>query len=136
MHKVFVFGTLKRGFANHAEVLRDIACLGDYRTVERYPLVVAGRWFSPVMLPEPGIGHRVSGELYAVDDDKLAELDHVESTHLPDGYRRRAVAVECLATGAVETAQVYMKPRHLVTAIHSDHLADYQDRRYVPKARR
>jgi gamma-glutamylaminecyclotransferase len=136
MHRVFVFGTLKRGFANHDPAMRGTRCLGDYRTVDAYPLLIAGRWFSPVMLPEPGTGHRVTGELYAVDDAKLAELDRVESTHLPDGYRRHAIAVECCATGAVTQAQVYMKERRLVQIVHSGYLERYDDDRYVPSARR
>lgn len=136
MHRVFVFGTLKRGFPNHDEGMRGERCLGEYRTIERYPMVVAGRWFSPVMMPEPGVGERVGGELYEVGDAKLAELDRIESTHLPDGYRRHAIAVASQATGAIVDAQVYMKERRLVTLVHSGYLADYRDDRYVHKSRR
>jgi len=136
MHKVFVFGTLKRGFANHDEGMRGERLLGEYRTVERYPMVVAGRWFSPVMMPEPGVGERVCGELYEVGDAKLAELDRIESTHLPDGYRRHTIAVECRRTGAVFEAQAYMKERRLVTPVHSGYLDDYRDDRYVHRSRR
>jgi gamma-glutamylaminecyclotransferase len=57
MHRVFVFGTLKRGFPNH-EGMAGLTCLGHYRTVQAYPLVIAGQWFSPVMMPEPGGGIR------------------------------------------------------------------------------
>ena len=135
MHKVFVFGTLKRGFPNHGEGMRGERYLGDCRTVERYPMVVAGRWFSPVMMPEPGVGERVSGELYEIGDAKLAELDRIESTHLPDGYRRHAIKVES-ATGVLVEAQAYMKERRLVTLVHSGHLTDYQDHRYVHKSKR
>ena len=136
MHKVFVFGTLKRGFPNHAEGLASEISLGEFKTLQRYPLVVAGPWFSPVMLPEPGIGHRVIGEVYEVGDAKLAELDRIESTHLPDGYRRLTIQVEACATGAVIEAEVYLKERRLVSLIHTDYLADYQDRRYIHKSRR
>jgi gamma-glutamylaminecyclotransferase len=136
MHEVFVFGTLKRGFPNHEPLLRGIECLGEWITLERYPLLVAGRWFSPVMLPEPGIGERVTGELYVVDDAKLAELDRLESTHLPDGYRRRTIDIACCRTGRRGRAEVYMKERHLVTLVHSGYLARYDDRRYVPQALR
>lgn len=136
MHRVFVFGTLKRGFPNHDPAMRGATYLGEFRTVAPYPLLIAGRWFSPVMLPESGVGHRVTGELYAVDGDKLAELDRVESTHLPDGYRRHAIAVECSETAAIVEAQVYMKERRLVRIVHSGYLDHYADNRYVPSARR
>ena len=46
--------------------MAGLPCLGLYR--KAYPLVIAGRWFSPVKMPEPGVGHRVTGELYEVDN--------------------------------------------------------------------
>lgn len=57
------------------------------------------------------------------------------STHLPDGYRRHAIAVECSATAAIVGAQVYMKERRLVRIVHSGYLDHYADDRYVPSAR-
>ena len=53
---LFVFGTLKKGF--HAPTLDGGLYLGDYRTVLRYPMLIAGPWFAPMLLPEPGTGHR------------------------------------------------------------------------------
>ena len=41
MNKVFVFGTLKKGFPLHDEGLQTATYLGPYRTVEKYP------WWSP-----------------------------------------------------------------------------------------
>ena len=43
MNKVFVFGTLKKGIPLHEEGLQGATYLGPYRTVEKYPMVVAGR---------------------------------------------------------------------------------------------
>ena len=82
MQRVFVYGTLKRGFPNHEVGLAGQRFLGRFHTAEAYPLVVAGRWFSPVLLAEPGHGHRVHGEVFAVGDDVLTDLDRLESTHL------------------------------------------------------
>jgi gamma-glutamylaminecyclotransferase len=93
MHKVFVFGTLKRGFPNHDEGMAGLTCLGLYRTAQAYPLVIAGRWFSPVMMPEPGVGHCVTGELYEVDNEARERLDIIESVHLPTGYHRASIKV-------------------------------------------
>ena len=129
-HTVFVYGTLKRGFPNHA-LMQGATFLGEARSVEAYPMIVQGRHFSPVMIPEPGSGHRIVGELWVVDDVQLAALDQLESTHLPTGYIRRTIAVEALTNGTKSEAQVYFKPRDRITLVHSEPHADYQDRRYV-----
>ena len=117
MHKVFVFGTLKRGFPLHDEGLRGATYLGAYRTVE------------------PGRGRRVRGELYEVSEDALAALDALESLHKP-GNDRVTVEVEALSTGAVLTAHAYVKAPGLVEPVHSGYLEDYQDRRFVHPSRR
>lgn len=43
----------------------------NWGEVNRYPLLVVGPWFAPMMLNEPGIGCQVDGELYEVDDKTL-----------------------------------------------------------------
>jgi gamma-glutamylaminecyclotransferase len=63
--RLFVFGTLKRGFPL-APALDGARYLGAFRTVERYPMLVAGEWFAPMLLPQPGRGEHVAGELYEV----------------------------------------------------------------------
>jgi gamma-glutamylaminecyclotransferase len=134
-HRVFVYGTLKRGFPNHAG-LRGDAYLGRYRTREAFPLVVTGPWFSPALLPEHGVGQRVTGELFEVDAVKLAELDRLESTHLPTGYTRKEIEIESLEDGTMLAAWVYFKARRNISAIVSEPLAEYLDERYVPLAQR
>jgi gamma-glutamylaminecyclotransferase len=57
VQKVFVFGTLKRGFPLHDQGLSDARFLGIYRTRKRYPLLIAGPWFAPMMFNEPGVGY-------------------------------------------------------------------------------
>jgi gamma-glutamylaminecyclotransferase len=135
MHRVFVFGTLKRGFPNH-EGMAGLTCLGHYRTVQAYPLVIAGQWFSPVMMPEPGVGHQVIGELYEVDDETLARLDVIESVHLPTGYHRDSIEVVSLDDGSTLDAWVYFKSLARVEQVRSDYLTEYSDNRYVHKSRR
>jgi gamma-glutamylaminecyclotransferase len=134
MNRVFVYGTLKRGFPNHA-TLADALFVGQARTVEAYPLVVQGPWFSPALLPEAGSGLRVSGELWDVDDAKFSELDELESLNRPTGYVRELIMVEH-PDGAAERVWVYFKPRDRIQVIHSDPVADYQDRRYIPGTQR
>lgn len=130
MHKVFVYGTLKRGFPNH-HYMTTSKLIGVYRTVARYPLVVGGRYFSPSLLPEPGAGKRILGELWEVDDATLAKLDELETVQLPTGYRREMAKIEPEAGGPATEAWTYFRERSRVPVIHADGLDDYQDRRYV-----
>ena len=82
MTRVAAFGTLKRGFPLHEEGLAGARFLGDCRTVERFPMLVAGPWFAPMILNRRGSGCRIEGELYAIADTQLALLDAL-STRLP-----------------------------------------------------
>ena len=133
MDFVFVYGTLKRGFPYHESGMKHARFFGRCRTLEAYPLVVGGRWFSPILLAEPGVGRRVIGEVYQVDDAELAELDALEGGHLPTGYQRAAIAVEPVDGGAAFEAWSYFKDRADVDVIHADMLEEYAlDPRYVP----
>ena len=83
---VFVYGTLRRGGANHA-LVAHARFLGPATTVDRYALFVDG---IPFLAPAPAV-HRVRGELFAVDADTLAALDRLEGH--PRWYERRPVRV-------------------------------------------
>lgn len=133
-HLVFVYGTLKRGFPNH-HYMTGARLVGEARTVDAWPLVVGGTWFTPYLIPEKGQGHRVAGELWEVPEAMMPALDELESTHLPNGYRRVEIPVE-LASGTQHDAWTYFRERRHITAIRTDHLADYQDRRYVASSDR
>ena len=139
MHQVFVYGTLKRGYPNAHIGMPRATFLGTYRTVERYPLIIGGRWFSPNLLNEPGDGFQVTGEAYKVDDAVLAELDDLESVHLPTGYRRVQVTIEPLDDASPPLGDVwtYLRERHHVEGIHDGPMETYPlDTRYVPSANR
>ena len=82
---VFVYGTLKRGFANH-RLLEKAHFLGEAylpRTkminLGAYPAVIAGGT------------KEVMGEMYQVDDETLIRLDRLEGH--PSFYERRQVKV-------------------------------------------
>ncbi len=137
MNRVFVYGTLKRGFPNFGAGMQDQRFIGRCRTSDAYPLVIAGRWLTPVMIAEPGAGHRVLGELFRVTDRALAVLDRLEGTHLPDGYHRETIPVEQTRDGAVVEAWVYLKHSDRIDVIHGEPMPEYAlDPRYIPPARR
>jgi gamma-glutamylaminecyclotransferase len=130
MH-VLVFGTLKSGFPLHDRGLCAAQSLGDYRTRKRYPLVVAGRWFAPMMFNEPGVGHNVVGEVYQVGDDDLSRLDCIESIGKPGNFRLE-IEAEHLSSGHIILAFCYMKSRDLAEGIyHSGLLESYHDNRFI-----
>ena len=137
MHSIFVHGTLKRGFPNHATVMKARPFIGRFRTCERFELVLTGRWYSPVMIDERGAGHNVVGEVFAVDAEALAELDRLEGARLPTGYRRIELQVRNIDTGAMIMAWAYVKNCLQIHQILSAPMAEYSiDPRYVPPSRR
>jgi gamma-glutamylaminecyclotransferase len=131
VQRIFAFGTLKRGHPLHAAGLSEATYLGRYRTIERYPLLIAGPWFAPMMLNEPGTGMQILGELYLIKDAALPTLDRLESVGMPGNFRER-VALQPLEDGRPCTAFAYMKARKLAWPIHSNYLALYDDRRFIP----
>jgi gamma-glutamylaminecyclotransferase len=132
--KVFAVGTLKRGFPLHDGLAGAQFC-GEYRTADRFPMLIAGPWYAPMILNEPGVGHQLLGELYEVDEVCLARLDRMESVGKPGNFRV-AIEVEPVNDGAPCTAFAYMKSRALADPIHSGYLASYQDRRFIPPEQR
>lgn len=130
-HYVFVYGTLKKGFAN-AHLLDRATHLGDFRTLTRYPLVVGGKYNSPYLLDMPAQGSKVKGEVYAVDDATLADLDHLENVGV--NYMRKVTKVSnCADRSFVADVYVYFKTNGLDELSKSEYLEDYQCRRYVPR---
>lgn len=135
MHCIFVYGTLKAGFANHNEMLVGERFVGAYSTKQKYPLVITGPWNSPVMFPEPGVGHCVSGEVYEVNSKKLIELDEFENVHMPTGFRR--IQLEVISNkGHVLMVEAYMRLRKYIKEVRSDYLDDYQDKCYIHENQR
>jgi gamma-glutamylcyclotransferase (GGCT)/AIG2-like uncharacterized protein YtfP len=83
-HRVFVYGTLLRGEANHG-LLAGAALLGPHRTAPGYTLYSLGAYPGLVT----GGGTAVNGEVYRVDDGGLALLDRLED--YPRLYGRRLI---------------------------------------------
>ena len=127
MHLLFVYGSLKEGFPNfHVNKGRRVA--GAYRTVQPYPLFLANGQL-PCLLPSPGAGHRVLGQLFEVSSAELAAMDTLERVGEPDGYRRITLEVEQAEMSAEnhQTAFVYVQheSRLAGSAAHVGPIAEY-----------
>jgi gamma-glutamylaminecyclotransferase len=133
--RLFVFGTLKRGFPLHERGLAGATFRGSYRTSQRFPMVIAGPWFAPMMFDQPGKGHQVMGELYDIEAERWPVLDALESIGV-EGNFSRTIDVESEDGGVRCQACVYMKTPALAVPIHSDFLAAYQDARFIPPEER
>lgn len=79
-HRVFVYGTLRRGHSNHA-LLEMSKFIGEAKTLRTYWMITTGVF--PVVLDAvpadfglPPLA--VAGEIYHVDDATLEQLDLLE----------------------------------------------------------
>ncbi|XP_059577086.1 gamma-glutamylaminecyclotransferase isoform X1 [Alligator mississippiensis] len=95
MARVFVYGTLKKGQPNYQRMINGTHGIAKFQgrghTVEKYPLVIAGKYNIPYLLNMPGTGRHVAGEIYTVDDQMLQFLDEFEGC--PDMYQRTPVRI-------------------------------------------
>lgn len=107
MNTIFVYGTLKRGGSNHL-FLRGQRFIGDARTAAGFTLYSLGDY--PGMVRSPGDTQGVTGELWAVDDGCLAELDRLEG--LDEGLYAR-IDVLLVPNPCAGSAQTYLYLRPL-----------------------
>ncbi|MBT3788300.1 MAG: gamma-glutamylcyclotransferase [Alphaproteobacteria bacterium] len=137
MHKIFVYGTLKRGYPNFDIGMDGTTFVGEYRTVERFPLVIGGPWFSPNLIDEPGSGHQVKGEIFTATDVAVEFLDRFESTHVPTGYRRVERSFEALDGSTNVMAWVYVRDRVNIDAVVEELTDSYPlEHRYIIPSKR
>lgn len=105
--RIFVYGSLKRGFSNHAR-LAQATFVGECQTAPRYRLLVFGAY------PALSEGdHEVAGELYAVHPRTLRALDRFEG----QAYQRASVE---LADGSVAEAY-FLVPDLVARAVPAPH---------------
>jgi gamma-glutamylaminecyclotransferase len=106
-HRVFVYGSLKRGCSNH-HYLREAKFIGPFVTVPRYRMLESAvPIFFPVLLPDPQ-GRQVAGEVYQVDDKTLAALDGLERI-ATGAYTREMIELNTEGGGGdVELACIYI----------------------------
>ena len=79
--RLFVYGTLKRGFRN-AFYLKDADYLGDFTTCTDYSMYDFGGY--PAVSQESGSA--IAGEVYELSPENLAATDRLE--WYPDLYQR------------------------------------------------
>ena len=97
--KVFVYGTLKKGFGNHY-LLSNSKLLGDSYTKQAYDLYNLG--YYPAMTDNGN--YIIKGELYEVDKDTLYRLDMLEG----EGYLYLRKKIEVYCNGISENCFTYI----------------------------
>ncbi|MEY4941730.1 MAG: hypothetical protein RIQ93_3465 [Verrucomicrobiota bacterium] len=100
---VFVYGTLKRGCSNHAQ-LAGQTFMGEARTTPGYRLFKASAY--PGMVRQPQAPGSIQGEVWSIDPDRLKRLDDFEG--VADGiYRREHITLEPPYAGKHIEAYLY-----------------------------
>ena len=119
---IFVYGTLISGFTNYLRYLGLAVASGGAsfsargKTVETLPLVVRPpdmdpKTCGPVLMDCVGLGHRITGEIYRVNDRTLAAMDLLEGV-AGGYYYRRSTEIEVASGEAIErrACEVYFFP--------------------------
>ncbi|CAG9860314.1 unnamed protein product [Phyllotreta striolata] len=109
LHKVFVYGTLKTGEPNHLWFTKSNGYhkfIGQGKTVEKFPLIIATKYNVPFILKSPGNGTNIVGEVYEVDDKVFADLDILEDH--PTFYVREKFNVSLLDSARTEEVWIYV----------------------------
>lgn len=99
MPKVFLYGTLKRGFRNHRrfeDILRNF--LGDAVTAKKY--VIAYDGVLPYLIPG---NMAVKGQLFQVEEQHIRDLDRLE---LGSGYSKKLDMVRLI--DRLDTCQAFL----------------------------
>jgi gamma-glutamylaminecyclotransferase len=99
--RLFVYGSLRRGHSNHAE-LAGASFLGKASTAPDYAVVMLGS-YPALVCTEAGDGVCIEGELYEVSPELFAVLDEFEG----DEYERRSVRLAGEITGELGEALAY-----------------------------
>ncbi len=89
MHLLFVYGTLKQGFRNH-DVLQGARLLAPEASIEGLRMYQARSY--PYAAPA-NRAWRIFGEIYAVSDEVLDDLDILEGH--PEHYQRKRRTAVC-----------------------------------------
>ena len=131
-HRIFVYGTLKEGFRNF-QVNRGTRLAGEFVTEQAFPLYVIGEFGLPWLVHQPGQGHRVTGQVFEVDDEALTAMDVLERVNDADWYTRRMLTVRLVGGGEPLQALAYFgSPARLAAEPrHHGPLAEYTEAHQV-----
>ena len=100
MEKVFVYGTLMKGFGNHV-LLKDARYLGTAQ-LKGYGLYCVTPHYPGIV---PQHGDLVKGEVYEVDNSMIKQLDTLEG----EGSLYSRIEKSCtMDTGRAESVYVYI----------------------------
>jgi gamma-glutamylcyclotransferase (GGCT)/AIG2-like uncharacterized protein YtfP len=88
--KLFVYGTLKKGFDNHS-YLRNSQFVAEAKTAKKYPMITKNQAF-PYLINQARKGHHVQGEVYVVDYETFIEIECLEGH--PTHYIRNEIDVQ------------------------------------------
>lgn len=128
MHHVFVYGTLKEGFANFG-INAGRRVPGTFRTALRYPLYIVGAIQVPWLVNQPGSGEQVLGQVFEIDDAVLADMDRLERVDEPGWYTRTPIEVQAIdqADAAPRQVFVYFGAAERVAAdtVHAGPLSEF-----------
>ena len=105
MHRIFVYGTLKRGCVNHA-YLGGQRWVGVARTEPRYRMFDLGGY--PGMV-EVADGLSIQGEVWDVDDDCFAQLDLLEDIEGGE-YLRKQIHLKPPFEESRIQGYIYLRP--------------------------
>jgi gamma-glutamylaminecyclotransferase len=116
MPPLFVYGSLKEGFPN-LHVNKGLRRPGEFRTLQPYPLYLIGGRL-PCLLPAPGEGLQVQGQLFEVSAEELVLMDALERVGQPGGYSRQRIEVQNMDPAAPDpiAAHVYLRTHAMLDA--------------------
>lgn len=99
MHRVFVYGTLRKGFGNHG-LLAAAKFICNAVSLSKFKMIASG---IPYVSKEPV--SNIIGEVYEVTDDELSSLDRLEGH--PNWYYREPINLKNIETGEELEAEIY-----------------------------
>lgn len=105
-HRVFCYGTLKRGIHNH-HLLSTAEFVGEAYTLDTFKMYHVG--FPIIRFSDHPDAKAVFGEVYDVDDDTLKKLDRLENEGVM--YDRKQINItlsDLAANDIIDQVSVYV----------------------------
>jgi gamma-glutamylcyclotransferase (GGCT)/AIG2-like uncharacterized protein YtfP len=105
--KIFIYGTLKKGFSNNELAAKNGTFLGKAMTSKKYPMIPNDSKYGikfPYLLDKEDHGKFIKGEIWVFHHTKLNKLDTFETSM----YQRKPLSV-IDENGNTHNAQAYFK---------------------------